>query len=287
MLISNFIQFNIITLDCLVLFLAHEERALAQLEELKNEETIQFQREAERTQDLVHTTKNATAVLQNAMTHGTDADVLITYSKAKRESVFCEKSLKEITKRLQDVILAFSPDTNLQVFLGSLKELGKFSLTHQEVQIPPPYNVRADTILMPEDKVEIPNGTNDSLKKTQKTKRGNDELFPPSPSITPVPTSRKHGNIPEGKLYAYFKIRTAQDRDNCCITGLVCLNDGRIVMADQMHRKIKLYDSEYRWLGERVISARPFDVTAISSSEIAVTLPREKRFLLMQVKGLP
>lgn len=73
---------------------AQEERALAQLEDLKKGEVTHFHREIERTEDLVNTTKNACAVLQNSMTHGTDADVLITYNKAKRESNFCEKSLK-------------------------------------------------------------------------------------------------------------------------------------------------------------------------------------------------
>ncbi|XP_060586864.1 E3 ubiquitin-protein ligase TRIM56-like [Ruditapes philippinarum] len=272
---------------------SQEERALAELEDLKKAEVIQFQREIERTQDLVNTTKNATAVLQNSMTHGTDADVLITYNKARREGNFCEKSLKEVSRHMKDVFLVFSPDQSLQIFLGTLKEMGKFSLSHQEVRIPPPYTVRADTILIPEERiVESRNESmeSNSPKKSHRQKRDTRnidsdlKIFPPSPSITPVPIQERRNNIPQGKLEVYFKVRNAQDRDNCCITGAEILNDGRILLADQVHRKIKLYDPDYRWVGERVLSARPFDITAISSSEIAVTLPREKRFLLMQVR---
>lgn len=267
---------------------AQEERALAQLEELKKNELVHFQREVERTQDLVNTTKNATAVLQNSMTHGTDADVLITFNKARRETQYCEKSLKEICKHLKDVILAFSPDKSLQMFLGTLKEMGKFSTSHQEVRIPPPYTVRADTILIPDVRiVESPDtaGTPHEVHQKKKNqKQENDlKLFSPSPSISSAHVTQRH-DVPKGKLETYFKVRTAQDRDNCCITGAEFISDGRIVLADQVHRKIKLYDQEYRWIGERVLSARPFDITAISSSEIAVTLPREKRLLLLQVR---
>ena len=224
------------------------------------------------------------------MHHGTDADVLITFNKAKRESAFCEKSLKEISKRLNDVVLVFSPDKDLQVFLASLKELGKFSLTHQAVQIPPPYTVRADTILIPDAHVETSADDTDEFDTPRKNRKNANQadpdmkLFLPSPPVSPVHANPRH-DIPQGKLGGCFKIRTAQDRDNCCITGLTCLSDGRIVLTDQMHRKVKLYDREFRWICERVISARPFDVAAISSTEIAVTLPREKRFLLMQVRN--
>ena len=272
---------------------SQEERALAELEDLKKAEIVQFQREIERTQDLVNTTKNATAVLQNSMTHGTDADVLITYNKAKREGNFCEKSLKEVSRHMKDVFLVFSPDQSLQLFLGTLKEMGRFSLSHQEVRIPPPYTVRADTILIPEEKITeyqpeiIDDDSNLQKSHRQKKDPRNDsdlKIFPPSPSISPLPLQEQKRGLPQGKLEVYFKVRNAQDRDNCCITGAEILNDGRIVLADQVHRKIKLYDPDYRWVGERVLSARPFDIVAISSSEIAVTLPREKRFLLLQVR---
>ena len=272
---------------------AQEERALSQLDELKKGESQHFERELDRCQDLINTTKNATAVLQNSLKHGTDADVLLTYNKAKRESYLCEKSLKEVSKQLKDVVLVFSPDKSLQMFLGTLKEMGKFSLSHTAVQIPPPYSVRADTILIPEDDViESPKSTTpDSLSiaptkpppPPQPKQNGLAKAFPPSPSITPVvPTHRL--DIPRGKIETFFKVRTAQDRDNCCITGAEFVSGSRIVVVDQVHRKIKLFDRDYRWIGERVLSARPYDIAALSGNEIAVTLPREKRFLLMQVR---
>ena len=263
---------------------------------MKGSELALFKRELERTQDIVNTTRNASVVLQNSMTHGTDADVIITFIKARREANFCEKSLKEVSKHLKDVVLAFSPDKTLQLCLGTLKEMGKFSKSHTDVQILPPYAVRADTIIIPEEPViEHTDESQDFEDKPkrkhhhhrQKQRVDNDlRLSPPSPSITPPPIHQRNNNnnLPQAGLEAYFKVRTAQDRDNCCITGAEVLPDGRIILADQVHRKIKIYDREYRWLGERVLSARPFDMTAISQSEIAVTLPREKRFLLLQVR---
>ncbi|KAK3592638.1 hypothetical protein CHS0354_034714 [Potamilus streckersoni] len=264
---------------------AQEERILEQLEQLKSGETQHFDRELERCNDLINTTKNAASVLQNSLTHGTDADILLTFSKASTESYLCEKSLKEVSRQLKDVVLVFSPDKSLQMFLGTLREMGKFSLSHQPVQIPPPYSVRQDTIIVPD---EIPPLKSESPEITRRYTGTPDErelprhrlLSPSPPPMTPL----GRDNIPQAVLETFFKARTTNDRDNCCFTGAEYVSEGRIVLTDQVHRKVKMFNHAYKWIGERVLSARPYDITSTSSTEIAVTLPKEKRFILMHVR---
>ena len=74
-----------------------------------------------------------------------------------------------------------------------------------------------------------------------------------------------------------FQARSSQDRENCILTGATYLDDGRMVLVDQMLRKLKLFDQNYKWMGEKVLPARPYDVTNVNENEIAVTFPREKR----------
>lgn len=44
-----------------------------------------------------------------------------------------------------------------------------------------------------------------------------------------------------------------------------------------MLRKLKLFDQNYHWVGEKVLPARPYDICNVTDNEIAVTFPREKR----------
>jgi len=74
--------------------------------------------------------------------------------------------------------------------------------------------------------------------------------------------------------------RSVQDRENCILTGATYLSDGRIVLVDQMLRKLKLYDQNYHWIGEKGLPARPYDIVTVTDNEVAVTFPREKKILL-------
>ncbi|WAR01468.1 TRI45-like protein [Mya arenaria] len=75
-----------------------------------------------------------------------------------------------------------------------------------------------------------------------------------------------------------------KDRENCILTGATYLMDGRIILVDQMLRKLKLFDQNYHWVGEKVLPARPYDVANVTENEIAVTFPREKRIQVFAVR---
>jgi DNA-binding beta-propeller fold protein YncE len=52
----------------------------------------------------------------------------------------------------------------------------------------------------------------------------------------------------------------------------------------QTHRKLKLFNKEYKWLGEKVLSAKPYDVLVIDGNEVAVSLPSDKKIQIYQVR---
>ncbi|KAL4223191.1 hypothetical protein ACF0H5_016663 [Mactra antiquata] len=87
-------------------------------------------------------------------------------------------------------------------------------------------------------------------------------------------------------LEFFFKARTAQDRENCILTGATYLTDGRIVLVDQMLRKLKLFDQNYHWVGEKVLPARPYDICYVTDNEVAVTFPREKKIQVFSGRNL-
>lgn len=85
-------------------------------------------------------------------------------------------------------------------------------------------------------------------------------------------------------LESTFRGQTPNDRENCSLTGAVFIGNGRIVLVDQVHRKLKLFDHQYKWITEKVLSVRPYDIASCSGTDVAVTLPKEKKVLLFSVK---
>lgn len=72
------------------------------------------------------------------------------------------------------------------------------------------------------------------------------------------------------------------------ISGIGILYDGRIVLVDQEHYTVQLYDKGYRFLSELKLDSRPFDVAVISENKVVVSLQSERvlKFILISGNGL-
>ena len=78
-------------------------------------------------------------------------------------------------------------------------------------------------------------------------------------------------------------IRAKTDKNPCYITGAGFLPDGRVVLADDSNKSVKLLGNDCKVLACYEHEAAPRDVTAISLSEVAVTLPDEKCIQIFEV----
>jgi hypothetical protein len=72
------------------------------------------------------------------------------------------------------------------------------------------------------------------------------------------------------------------------ISGIGMLYDGRVVLVDQEHYTVQLYDNNYRFLSELKLDSRPFDVAVISENKIVVSLQSDRvlKFVLITGAGL-
>lgn len=303
---------------------AQETRILEELEEMKTAEMEILQSEKETCQGIISTTRNSSALLKNAMKHGTENDLLSCIAKIKKETRLSEKSLKNISNNLKDVYVDFKPDKNLPSLLNQLKELGSFAVTRQSILIPPSYAVRADTVLITEVREDSEDHHHPTIEKEDDMKQNENpfeelkdfknSVLPPI-SSTAIPTQKKIGlvstpisstsistlqkavhvstpstwkpkppSVRLATLESTFRGQTPNDRENCSLTGAVFIGNGRIVLVDQVHRKLKLFDHQYKWITEKVLSVRPYDIASCSGTDVAVTLPKEKKVLLFSVK---
>jgi hypothetical protein len=72
------------------------------------------------------------------------------------------------------------------------------------------------------------------------------------------------------------------------ISGIGILYDGRVVLVDQEHYTVQLYDKNYRFVSQYKLDCRPFDVAVISENKIVVSLQTERvlKFLLITGDGI-
>ncbi|XP_052286784.1 uncharacterized protein LOC127882268 isoform X2 [Dreissena polymorpha] len=72
------------------------------------------------------------------------------------------------------------------------------------------------------------------------------------------------------------------------ISGLGLLSDGRVIIVDQEHYTIQLFDRNFRFVTEMKLDSRPFDVIVLSDTKIAVSLQSERvlKFILITPEGI-
>lgn len=80
-----------------------------------------------------------------------------------------------------------------------------------------------------------------------------------------------------------IKTKTDVSFFKCCISGCAVLPSGKIVIVDNSkNKKVKVIDRQTRAvIGEKMLESQPFDVAAVSTDRIAVTLPDQKEILLI------
>lgn len=69
-------------------------------------------------------------------------------------------------------------------------------------------------------------------------------------------------------------VKTPQNKHGCCITGIALINPVYLVISDHDNKSIKMVETlSQSIVDELSLDANPWDVTIVSSSKIAVTIP--------------
>lgn len=80
-----------------------------------------------------------------------------------------------------------------------------------------------------------------------------------------------------------LNVKLKSDKRTCFITGVSFMHDGRIVLADDANKKIKLFGADFKPLSNICTDMPPRDISAISHHEVAVTIPNEKTIQVYKV----
>ena len=80
-------------------------------------------------------------------------------------------------------------------------------------------------------------------------------------------------------------IKTKEDNDDCCITGIYVCDYGNILLADCYNKRIKLFSMYGDYITSVKTPSEPFDVTVSENGDAAVSMwMNQKEILLIDVK---
>ncbi|KAL3891230.1 hypothetical protein ACJMK2_003493 [Sinanodonta woodiana] len=81
-----------------------------------------------------------------------------------------------------------------------------------------------------------------------------------------------------------FNAKLPNDSLYCHLSDVLLVDDFRIVVADFWNSKIKLFGRDTLHLASLNLTGHPWNMAKMTKSNIAVTVPKEKRVLTVQVK---
>lgn len=67
-------------------------------------------------------------------------------------------------------------------------------------------------------------------------------------------------------------VKTDEDKDDCCITGMCVTQEGCILMADCYNKAVKLFSQVGKYLSSCRLPGEPWDIALTGNNEAAVTL---------------
>ena len=105
------------------------------------------------------------------------------------------------------------------------------------------------------------------------------------PSIV-SPAQHSYVNILGYKTIKKIKeidVKVSDDREDCDITGCCFMPGGTMILCDWNNYKIKMLDRSLSLVDSQDLPRRPHDVAAVDSSNVIVTLHREKQLQFIQV----
>lgn len=255
---------------------AKEYKLTEEIKNIKLQEKSHNDSDIESCDGIASTTDNALSLLQNALKHGSDTDVLLTIDKVKHETHVGENTLADITREMKDVFLNFVPDKQLQSMSNALKDIGRITLTYSPVHIAPPYNLEQEAKL---NQIEEETVAYQSIPQSPSSTRRTPPLsltlkmespptsVPKSPQtsvsngiihtrLSPIASARslpplvlspksatptKRLAPKQASLDFFFKARTIQDRENCCFTGAEFIGNDKIILVDQVCRLVNRF----------------------------------------------
>ncbi|XP_052814415.1 uncharacterized protein LOC128241500 [Mya arenaria] len=227
-----------------------------------------FEMKAEEIRGCLKTCQAAISVLNGslnkldiAVKQGDDQPLFMTIKKVQAVSHRYDKVYNDMDKLPRNYAFHFVPEAVIERFLKGVSDLGLIKDDTSGASGSPGVWKNKDWREKQDDDDKV-SATSAAPKHRQKSPRK-----PLEPQTTAIKQPMGMGEL---------NVRIPTDKKSCSITGAAFLLDDKVVVADATNKKVKVFGADLKPYAHIETQTAPRDVTIVSATEVACTLPNDR-----------
>lgn len=245
-----------------------ETQMITELHSIHSKEKATIQSEIKEAQRIRKSSKKVHGLAASTEKYGTDSHILQSLPDTTLQSIHYKERLGSLNGRIKNKKINFIVDSTLGNLMQGISRLGELRVSSSSAELPTSKALKAlRNDSDPEDEVDI-RGSRRTLNSDTKSMR----------SLKSLQSGRMYANLKE-----VFSAGSTSDKETCWFTGMTYMPNGNLIVVDRNNNKLKTIDSKFKLVSETPLDNQPFGITAISETEIAVTIPRENKIDIFNV----
>lgn len=194
-----------------------------------------------------------------------DIKVFLRIHDALKDKDLLKNDIEDFNRRLCNVSLSFTPSDVLLDFLSSPGAMGTVSGTYSPLNL----SIGTPDIRFP---VTTPLPPTVNPQPSLPLAKGQTE----TPGAAMRDGRSKQAAVAQPRKLGTYQISTDCEDDKCWVTGIAVTKDGKILLADYNHRKVRLFSKGMKFLFSLSLSSKVLDVEMTGDQETVVsTLDRK------------
>lgn len=244
-----------------------ETQIIGELYDIHGKEKSIVQDETKEAQRIRKSAGKVFRLVESAGKYGSYSHKLQLMQNAELQSSHYKGKIGSLNNRIKNTHIQFVINDALEHVITGINRLGELKVNSSFASVPISNTLRVSKDDSdPEDELDI-KSSRLTLKSINRSLKSN-----------PVFTQASCANI-----IAKISFRTATDMETCWFTGIAYLPNGMIILVDRNNSKLKMLNNEFKLVFELLLDNQPFDITTMSDSQVAVTIPRENRINIFNI----
>lgn len=278
-----------------------EEKAVGQLTKIKSKEIHRIESDIRKCEKVNEKCKKALQSLQTARDHDDPEEINDTLERVKEEYEQNKKKIQDLSKKRFKSKMDYKTDTTIDAFLSDFKSFGTIECVRDDGIPNTPSTISTEAFTPPTQSQRYPRQSKSATSRRYEASptsscpsfqtRGNLDDRPRTThsqrirSASSIDVSEQmHSGLFHTSEDAHLEV-TIQNNRSAWITGIAVLNNGYLVIVDHSNESIMLYDTTYVKISDINVTPQPYDIVAISNSELLATRPDVDNILAINVYG--
>lgn len=279
----------------------NEDKFIGQLSKLKSKEVHKIESDIRKCQKVNQRCKKSLQNMQEARDNEDSEEMQLALDMVKKEYEANAKKIQDLSKKTFKSTIDFQINSSIDKFISEFNSFGSIEFIRDDGIPQTPSSASSDTFSMPQPSQCCPRPSKSATSRRRdfcptsscpSFANGVDREDRPramqsqrirSASSVDNNEPRNGGNFHTSED-THLEI-SQQNKQPAWITGIAVLDSGNIVIVDHVNEQVMLYDTTYVNVSEIHVSPAPYDIAAISNTELLLTRPDVDNLLAINVYG--